>query len=58
MKKLFLFAFLGLGLIACDDDSNDNGGGTTTPTTKEKIIGEWNGDEVELRQVIRSNRHV
>ncbi len=52
MKKLLLFAFAGLTLIACDDDSGDNGGGTTTPNTKEQIIGDWNGDEVELRQVI------
>lgn len=52
MKKLLLFAFAGLALIACDDDSSDNGGGTTTPTTKEKIVGAWHGDEIEIRQVV------
>ena len=40
-----------MALIACDDD-NDNEGGTITPTTQEKIVGDWNGDEVEVRQVI------
>ncbi|GAB5556627.1 MAG: hypothetical protein SchgKO_08400 [Schleiferiaceae bacterium] len=52
MKKLLLFAIAGLALVACDDDSSDNGGGTTTPTTKEKIVGSWMGDEIEVSQVV------
>lgn len=51
MKKLLLFAIAGLALVACEDDS-DNGGGTTTPTTKEKIVGSWMGDEIEVSQTV------